>query len=149
MCQKKVGLPLALSDSDEPDRARYFTGFLRAAEVCDAFDTPISAHTVPQLSVHVGCAAPGLLHLEWFHDHNRIDRLLFDGPLQPDQGALRPDRSRPGIRGAGGVIWQILLIVTLVLVLFPRIRRKLSKLGWAGLAAVVLFLLVAIAASNR
>lgn len=81
----------------DPIRAGGFTGFLRAAEVCDAFSTPISAHTAPQLAAHVCCAAPGVLHLEWFHDHARIDRLLFDGAVRPDDGFVRPDRGRPGI----------------------------------------------------
>ena len=37
------------------------------------------------------------MHLEWFADHVRVERLLFDGVLEPDGGALRPDRSRPGL----------------------------------------------------
>jgi hypothetical protein len=36
-------------------------------------------------------------HLEYFHDHERIERLLFDGALTPEGGALRPDLSRPGM----------------------------------------------------
>jgi hypothetical protein len=35
-------------------------------------------------------------HLEHFHDHARIERMLFDGALEPVEGALRPDLSRPG-----------------------------------------------------
>ena len=37
-----------------------------------------------------------LRHLEYFHDHVRVERLLFDGVLLPAGGALRPDRSLPG-----------------------------------------------------
>ncbi len=73
-----------------------YTGFLRVAELCAAWHTPISAHTAPQIHAHVACAAPGLLHLEYFHDHDRIERLFFDGVLEPEGGALRPDRSRAG-----------------------------------------------------
>lgn len=82
-----------------PDAMRCggYTGFLRIADVCDAFSTPISAHTAPQIDVHVCCAAPGVLHLEYFHDHSRIDGILIDGATDPEHGALRPDRSRPGI----------------------------------------------------
>jgi hypothetical protein len=39
---------------------------------------------------------PRLRHLEYFHDHVRIERLLFDGVLEPEGGALRPDRTRSG-----------------------------------------------------
>jgi hypothetical protein len=42
------------------------------------------------------CAIPGARHIEWFHDHVRADRELFDGVLEPDEGELRPDRSRAG-----------------------------------------------------
>jgi hypothetical protein len=39
---------------------------------------------------------PAFRHLEWFHDHVRLEPLLFEGVLEPVDGALRPDRSRPG-----------------------------------------------------
>jgi hypothetical protein len=38
----------------------------------------------------------GFRHLEYFHDHARLERMLFDGVLEPQDGALRPDLSRPG-----------------------------------------------------
>jgi hypothetical protein len=38
-----------------------------------------------------------LRHLEYFHDHARVDRMLFDGVLDPSGGALRPDVSAPGM----------------------------------------------------
>lgn len=40
---------------------------------------------------------PSVRHLEYFHDHVRIEELLFEGVPQPVGGALRPDQSRPGI----------------------------------------------------
>jgi hypothetical protein len=43
------------------------------------------------------CAVPRLRHLEYFHDHVRIERMAFDGALEPREGALEPDRSRPGM----------------------------------------------------
>lgn len=72
------------------------TGFLRASALADAFCMPLSAHTAPSLHAHVCCAASRVRHLEYFHDHARIETLLFDGVLRPVNGALRPDRSRPG-----------------------------------------------------
>ena len=39
-----------------------------------------------------------LLHLECFHDHVRVENMLFDGVLEPEEGGLlRPDPSRPGL----------------------------------------------------
>jgi L-alanine-DL-glutamate epimerase-like enolase superfamily enzyme len=73
-----------------------YTGFLKVAALCEAFQMPLSAHCAPQLHAHVGCAASVLRHVEYFHDHNRIDRLLFDGVLDPEGGMLRPDRTKPG-----------------------------------------------------
>jgi hypothetical protein len=35
--------------------------------------------------------------MEYFHDHVRIENLLFDGAARPVNGELRPDLSRPGL----------------------------------------------------
>ncbi|MEK6346665.1 MAG: enolase C-terminal domain-like protein [Burkholderia sp.] len=72
------------------------TGFLRVAALCDAFHVPLSAHCAPSQHLHVACAAPALRHQEWFHDHVRIEHLLFDGAPRVANGAMAPDLSRPG-----------------------------------------------------
>jgi L-alanine-DL-glutamate epimerase-like enolase superfamily enzyme len=72
------------------------TGFLRVGALCQAFGVPLSAHTAPALSVHPACALEAVRHVEYFHDHARIERMLFDGSLDPRQGRLRPDTPRPG-----------------------------------------------------
>jgi hypothetical protein len=36
-------------------------------------------------------------HIEWFHDHVRIEHMLFDGTLNPVDGYIQPDLSRPGL----------------------------------------------------
>jgi L-alanine-DL-glutamate epimerase-like enolase superfamily enzyme len=72
------------------------TGFLQIAALCEAFHRDLSGHCAPALHLHVACAAPKLRHLEWFHDHVRIEHLLFDGAPVPKDGAIRPDLSRPG-----------------------------------------------------
>ena len=72
------------------------TGFLRAAALCDAHHTDLSGHCAPAMHLHVACSAPRLRHLEWFHDHVRIERMLFDGAPTPEGGAIRPDLGRPG-----------------------------------------------------
>ncbi|MGH9109551.1 MAG: enolase C-terminal domain-like protein [Acidimicrobiales bacterium] len=78
-------------------RAGGFTGFLQAAALCDAQGLDVSAHCAPQLAAPACAAAWHLRHLEYFHDHVRVERLLFDGVLEPEAGGvLRPDRSRPG-----------------------------------------------------
>jgi len=72
------------------------TGFLRAAALADAHMVPLSAHTAPALHLHACCAAPRLRHVEWFHDHVRIERMLFDGAPVPERGLIRPNLTRPG-----------------------------------------------------
>jgi len=73
------------------------TGFMQAANLCQAHHLPLSAHTAPAIHMHLGCAAIPLRNLEYFHDHVRIERMLFDGVPQPVNGELRPDLSRPGM----------------------------------------------------
>jgi L-alanine-DL-glutamate epimerase-like enolase superfamily enzyme len=47
--------------------------------------------------VHAAAAAaiPNLRHIEWFHDHVRIESMFFDGALDPTGGSVRP------LRGVG------------------------------------------------
>lgn len=73
------------------------TGFLAVAVLADAYKVPLSAHCAPALHLHPCGAIKPLRHLEYFHDHVRIERMLFDGTPDPDGGALRPDLSRPGL----------------------------------------------------
>ena len=72
------------------------TGFMQAAQLCDAWHLPLSAHCAPALHRHLAAAAPRLRHIEWFHDHVRIESMLFDGAPHPDHGTIAPDLSRPG-----------------------------------------------------
>ena len=78
-------------------RCKGFTGFLEGAAVAASFGCPISAHCAPSLHMHVGCAVPKFRHVEYFHDHARIEATLFDGFIPPRDGELKPDRSRPGM----------------------------------------------------
>jgi L-alanine-DL-glutamate epimerase-like enolase superfamily enzyme len=73
------------------------TGFARAAALAEAHHAPLSAHTAPALHVHACCALSAVRHLEWFYDHVRIERLLFDGSPEPVEGLLRPAIDRPGL----------------------------------------------------
>ena len=73
------------------------TEFLRVGALCQARSLPLSAHCAPTLHLHAACALPNIRHLEYFHDHDRIEHMLFDGAPVPGGGELRPDLSRPGI----------------------------------------------------
>jgi L-alanine-DL-glutamate epimerase-like enolase superfamily enzyme len=74
------------------------TGFLQMAELCDAFQIPLSAHTAPALHAHLCCAATRARHVEYFHDHVRIEQMFFDGATTKHKnGFLQPDLSQPGL----------------------------------------------------
>ncbi|HEX8961443.1 MAG TPA: enolase C-terminal domain-like protein [Rhodocyclaceae bacterium] len=73
------------------------TGFLGVAALCEAFGVPLSSHCAPSLHLPLCCACRPAVHLEWFHDHVRIERMLFDGARQPVRGQLEPDDGRPGL----------------------------------------------------
>jgi L-alanine-DL-glutamate epimerase-like enolase superfamily enzyme len=73
------------------------TGLVRVSGLCDAWQIELSGHCAPAVSAHALCAALHLRHLEYFHTHVRLERMLFDGTLDPAGGELRPDPSRPGL----------------------------------------------------
>jgi L-alanine-DL-glutamate epimerase-like enolase superfamily enzyme len=66
------------------------TDWLRVAALCAAYELPLSAHCSPSQTAHPACVPPNIRHVEWFHDHVRVDNLLFDGVLTPVDGMLRP-----------------------------------------------------------
>jgi L-alanine-DL-glutamate epimerase-like enolase superfamily enzyme len=77
-------------------RCEGITGFLQVAALCEARSLQLSAHCGPAIHLHPCCAVLPLRHLEYFHDHVRIEQMFFDGVLEPAHGYLRPDLSRPG-----------------------------------------------------
>jgi L-alanine-DL-glutamate epimerase-like enolase superfamily enzyme len=72
------------------------TGLLSASGLANAHSIDVSAHCAPAISTHAFCAVERRRHLEYFHDHVRIEGMLFDGVPEPEDGVLRPDRSRVG-----------------------------------------------------
>lgn len=73
------------------------TGFLQAAALCEAHGLQLSSHCAPALHAHLDCAASCARHLEYFHDHVRVEQLLFEGVPQPREGKLAPLVGRPGL----------------------------------------------------
>ncbi len=73
------------------------TGFMQVGALCSAHCLELSAHCAPSESMHPCLAIMPLRPLEYFHDHHRIETMLFDGARTPEKGALWPDLSRPGM----------------------------------------------------
>jgi L-alanine-DL-glutamate epimerase-like enolase superfamily enzyme len=74
-----------------------FNGFMNAAALCEASNVPLSSHCAPALHLHIACATRPFIHMEYFFDHVRIERMFFDGIAEPRKGRNAPDRGRPGL----------------------------------------------------
>ncbi|WP_328874857.1 mandelate racemase [Streptomyces sp. NBC_00287] len=66
------------------------TEFLRAAALAQAHGLEVSAHCAPHAHAAAAAAIPNLRHIEWFHDHVRLEDMFFDGALDPTGGTVRP-----------------------------------------------------------
>jgi len=77
-------------------RCAGITGLLQVAGLCEAFQVPLSLHCGPSIHLHPALSLDRLAHLEYFHDHVRIEGMLFDGAARPRDGALWPDLDRTG-----------------------------------------------------
>ena len=73
-----------------------YSGFLSAAAIANAFSTPISSHCAPAIHLPVASACTHLKHMEWFHDHVRIEQMLFEGAPELRDGSVAPDLQRIG-----------------------------------------------------
>lgn len=81
----------------DASRCGGITEWLRVAAVAASYGLQLSGHCAPHLHAHAAAAIPNLRHLEWFHDHVRIESMFFDGALDPAGGCVRPDPTAPGL----------------------------------------------------
>jgi L-alanine-DL-glutamate epimerase-like enolase superfamily enzyme len=77
-------------------RCAGITELLRVDGLCRAHGIGLSLHCGPSIHLHPALALDRLVHLEYFHDHTRIEQLLFDGVVAAVEGALYPSLDRPG-----------------------------------------------------
>ncbi len=91
------------------------TGSLQADALCTAHSMPLSAHTAPSVHLHACCSVPSAIHLEYFHDHVRIENLLFDGVVKPVNGELVPD------------LWPRAWVSRFVTATYPNMRLNNSR----------------------
>jgi L-alanine-DL-glutamate epimerase-like enolase superfamily enzyme len=78
-------------------RCAGITELLRVGALCRAHGVPLSLHCGPSIHLHPAAALENFVHLEYFHDHVRIEHMLFDGVIDPIDGAIAPDLDRLGI----------------------------------------------------
>lgn len=77
-------------------RCAGITEWLRVAALAEAAKVPLSAQRAPSWHAHVATVPSTLRHVEYFADHARLERVLFDGVLEPRHGTLRPTDA-PGL----------------------------------------------------
>ncbi len=65
--------------------------WVRASAVAQAHGLEVSAHCAPNLHAPCAAATPNVRHIEWFHDHERIERIFFEGALDPHDGRILPN----------------------------------------------------------
>ena len=74
-----------------------FSGLLAVDGLAQTKMIPLSTHCAPHLHLHAAAACKQIRHMEYFFDHVRIERIFFDGAVEPEDGTLVCDLSRPGI----------------------------------------------------
>ncbi|GGT09027.1 enolase C-terminal domain-like protein [Nonomuraea spiralis] len=73
-----------------------YTGWFAAAAIAAGHNLQVSAHCAPNLHLPAAASTANLRHVEWFHDHQRIESELFDGAADPAGGLARPRPDAPG-----------------------------------------------------
>lgn len=73
-----------------------FTGFFQACQLSRAFHIPLSSHTAPSIHLHPCLSHDFVCHMEYFHDHARIEEMFFDGLPALKNGCLYPHLDRLG-----------------------------------------------------
>lgn len=73
------------------------TGFINAGRLCEAYGVPFSSHCAPTLHMQAALSLPSFFIAEYFHDHVRIESMLFEGCPRPGGGILVPDPGLPGL----------------------------------------------------
>jgi L-alanine-DL-glutamate epimerase-like enolase superfamily enzyme len=68
------------------------TELLRIGAVAAAHNLQLSGHCAPAQHLAPLAALPNVRHLEWFHDHTRIESMLFEGMPSPATGRLIPSQ---------------------------------------------------------
>ncbi|HEX3834551.1 MAG TPA: enolase C-terminal domain-like protein [Solirubrobacteraceae bacterium] len=73
------------------------SGLLRVDALCRARSRPLSLHCSPTIHGNVAVALETMVHVEYFHDHVRMEDMLFDGAALARGGALWPNVDVPGM----------------------------------------------------
>jgi L-alanine-DL-glutamate epimerase-like enolase superfamily enzyme len=73
------------------------SNFVKIGNLCEISHYPYSAHTAPSIHATLCCSVVPAINVEYFHDHVRIEHMIFDGAIYAKRGNLTPDVSRHGL----------------------------------------------------
>jgi L-alanine-DL-glutamate epimerase-like enolase superfamily enzyme len=78
------------------------SNFIKIANACEMHHIPLSAHTAPSIHTSLCWTLSPAINVEYFHDHVRVENMLFDGAVHPVHGNLQPDQDSLGL----GLLWK-------------------------------------------
>lgn len=81
----------------DASRCGGISGFIKAGNLAEAHHLLFSSHCAPSLHLHAALSLNNFYIAEYFHDHVRIEQMLFDGFQPPKEGFMYPDLARPGL----------------------------------------------------
>ncbi len=87
-CGGPDGQPVVDCLQVDATRCGGWTEFARIAVLAQAHGLDVSAHCAPALHAPVAAATVNLRHVEWFRDHERIERLVLQGWPEVSQGVM-------------------------------------------------------------
>lgn len=71
--------------------------YMKAGYLAEAYEIPFSSHCAPALHLHASVSLKNFYIGEYFYDHVRIEKMLFDGVMPSKNGCLFPDLQRAGV----------------------------------------------------
>jgi L-alanine-DL-glutamate epimerase-like enolase superfamily enzyme len=95
--KKMIGMGSVDVVQADATRCGGISNFLKAGFISEAYNLPFSSHCAPSVHLHAALHLPAFEIAEYFHDHARIENMLFDGVIHPVDGFLKPDLSRSGL----------------------------------------------------
>jgi len=73
------------------------TEWLKVVHMAEAFNLPVAPHDAQLIHLHLACATPNLLRLEYLQGHEEADKILFTEFPLPIDGMWSPAPDKPGL----------------------------------------------------
>jgi L-alanine-DL-glutamate epimerase-like enolase superfamily enzyme len=86
-------------DIVQPDVGRVggITEWMKVAHLAQAFNLPVAPHSYQEVHLHLACATPNLMTVEYLGLLERLANLWYVDPPKPKAGMWSPYPDRPGL----------------------------------------------------